>query len=221
MYRIKKINSVGAYTLFRGVSILAGIVKESGEHLDFWQGIHHALNASKRITQYYSPLPYQSYHVTTCNLVTERDHSNWNEYIDKHLAVYQGLFEQLKENEFHLEISIQQVLTEAAIQLVVTVPKQQQLAINSFAAKHQFSDLVPNFLHITLAYLYKEMDESALLAVQAELETLINPFINTKIILESTKLCYFNSMTQFTPWDGTINPFNNLVEAQYVSETYP
>lgn len=82
--------------------------------------------------------------------------------------------------------------------------------IQQIAKELGLENKVPGVFHITLAYGYKEIeDEQVFKEIQNKIGELfqICKKYDQKILLSSPKLCFFQSMEQYTPWDGITNPF--------------
>lgn len=204
-----KIDATGSYIEFPGVTIIAPTLKTSQEN-DFLHRIHQSLTSSTLLTQYYTPLPDESYHMTTCNLYTKNEHNlDWFKFITDKLEFFQNIFMQLKTHEFTPEASIEAVQFGRALQLRLSLPENQKKMIQEFAQTFGIEDRIPSFFHITLAYGYKDIsDEKVHQEITAALEEIIAPYINQKIKLDVPTLCYFESMKAFIPWDGRTYPFN-------------
>ncbi|KTD63845.1 hypothetical protein Lsan_1278 [Legionella santicrucis] len=205
----EKIDSTGNYIEFPGVTIIAPIIKAAQEN-NFLHKIHQSLASSTLLTQYYTPLPDESYHMTTCNLYTKNEHNlDWFKFITDKLEFFQNLFTQLKAHEFTPEVSIEAVQVGRALQLRLSLPESQKAMIRELAQTMGIEEGIPSFFHITLAYCYKNISDKKLhQEITAAIEEIIAPYINQKIKLHVPTLCYFESMQAFIPWDGVAYPFN-------------
>lgn len=205
----EKIDSTGNYIEFPGVTIIAPIIKTAQEN-NFLHKIHQSLTSSTLLTQYYTPLPYESYHMTTCNLYTKNEHNlDWFKFITDKLEFFQNLFTQLKTHELIPEASIEAVQVGRALQLRLSLPENQKTMIRQFAQTLGIEDGLPSFFHITLAYCYKNISDKKLhQEIVATVEEIIAPYINQNIKLNAPTLCHFESMLAFIPWDGVTYPFN-------------
>ncbi|QBR83740.1 DUF1868 domain-containing protein [Legionella israelensis] len=207
MKHLKKIDSNGNYTKFPGVTIAAS-VQLSVMQENPWLEIYNALKKSTIISKYYALLPYQSYHMTTCNLYTEEDTPEWSEFITSNLEFFKALHESLKQNEFNPEVTIKMISTAGVLQLQLSLPQNQESIVQSIAKTFKLEDRMPYDFHITLAYEYRMMDNQTLYqSIKDELNEIIQPYLNKRIILNAPTLYYFENMTQFTPWDAKTNPF--------------
>ncbi|CAM4430230.1 MAG: hypothetical protein LEGION0398_MBIBDBAK_01338 [Legionellaceae bacterium] len=92
-YRFKKIDSNGIYTKFPGLTIIASIMEKD---FLFFQKIYNCFTQDL-IKKYYSPLPFDSYHITTVNLYTEKSDggNNWGDFIKGNESFFQRLHNYL------------------------------------------------------------------------------------------------------------------------------
>lgn len=202
-----KITAKGSYSHFPGVTVIA---KVQNKDLDFCKKIYACLVESELITQYYSPLPFESYHMTTNNLFTAKKDGgdDWEAFINQNLTIFQRLHYYLKANAFNPQITITTTIVEGVIQLIGELPKDQIVIINAFASEFDLRDRIPSVFHITLAYQYKNIPIEALNAIKKQLtEKLKHILTSQPLQLNPPQLCYFNDMTAFITWDGSSSPF--------------
>ena len=202
-----KLDSEGRYLKFPGITIVAAIRQSDFEE---WDKLYKELNKCELTKKYYSPLPTASYHMTTNNIYTERVNggSNWNELVNKNLPRFQKLVKTLKEKEMFPEIHIKGIgIGQTIIHLDLKIPKDQEDLIRSIAKEFEISERIPTFFHLTLGYRYREIDLTTMGKIREELESNIT-FVGKNFILDSPKLCYFQDMTEFIPWDAEKNPFD-------------
>lgn len=208
MPKFNKIDSNGNYTKFAGVTIVAP-VQQSEMQENPWLGLYNSLKKSTLLSKYYALLPYQSYHMTTCHLYTEEETEEWLNFITSNLDFFQNLNAALKQHAFNPEATIKMIATAGVLQLRLTLPEDQKSTIQSIAKAFTLEKHIPYEFHITLAYEYKIIDDEKVYQnIKKEMEEIIQPYINRKIILNAPTLCYFENMTQFMPWDAKNNPFN-------------
>lgn len=202
----KKIDAEGNYTDFRGVTVVASVGKNNSE---LWQNIYNFLNNSAVLKEYFSPLPLESYHMTACTLYNQNSADNFITFISEWLEFFQFVHSTFAEKQFTPQISLEHIITKGVIQLEVLLPEDQANAILDSATQLQLQNKVPKVFHMTLAYQYKYLPEEHALAIQEEIDLLKTICMDYKeaIILDPPQLCSFKSMTKFTPWDGTVNPF--------------
>lgn len=201
-----KIDKTGTYLPFAGVTIIATVSQQDSE---FWQGIHNLLN-QPIIRKYYTPLPNSSYHMTTNNLCVAKGKPNWIEFIEKNLSYFQALSETLKQHPHEIITSFTGITKQGAIQLnmLFNDPNQEQI-IRSVATQHKCARGIPRIFHITLAYQYSTIEDDDIPAILTVLKTIENKLLEKPkpIELNPPALHIFQDMTQYTPWDGTTNPF--------------
>ena len=210
---MRKINSEGQYLTFPGVTVVASIDKIDQS---LWRLVYETLIKIEGLNDYFSPMPYECYHMTTNNLFTKDEigPEKWHSFLTSNSSYFQSLHRHLAENSFIPNISIQSVITDGAIQILVTLPQEQQDIIEEIASIHQSESGIPSFFHITLAYQYKD--------IQAELLEQFNLVLNQELLsifkahkqtlsLAPPKLCFFNDMTKFTPWTGEEYPFPDKI----------
>ena len=205
---LKKIDSEGNYTEFPGVTVIASVGNQNQE---LWLGIYQFLRNSTVLLPYFKPLPYESYHMTTQHLYTQRAHfNNWVDFINSKLGLLQQLYQRLTKTPFRPELSIENMNSIGSLQLNVSIPPKQYDLITSIANEFGLQKMIPRVFHITLAYEYKMIEhESDYVAVQQEIATLLSLCLKhqQKLLLNPPQLCFFHSMEQFILWDATTNPF--------------
>lgn len=202
-----KIDSKGQYCHFPGTTVVSAI---QAADQDFWRRVHDRLKNSPTICKYYSPLPYESYHMTTAALDTKHmaKDKNWKEFIDERTPFYSELHNDLLADPIFPEVQFGLLSEASGITLEVTLSTEQIAAIQKFAQKHGCEESVPHCFHITLAYQYQSFPAEDHLKIIQELRAVSQMLKQKKKIgLEPPKLCYFQDMTCFTPWDGEKNPF--------------
>ncbi|WP_392538065.1 DUF1868 domain-containing protein [Legionella sp. 227] len=205
---LNKIDDQGNYLEFPGVTVIADVGQTNH---NLWHEIHHFLKNTPVLCDYFSPLPRQSYHMTTCNLYTKEDTlEDWVSFISKKLPFFQKINKKLSELNFTPTISVESIDYFSGLQLILSIPEEQKKVIQQIAKELGLENKVPGVFHITLAYGYKEIDDEQ---VFKEIQNKIGELLkickkyDQKILLSSPKLCFFQSMEQYTPWDGITNPF--------------
>lgn len=204
---MQRIDRDGNYTAFPGVTVIAGI---GDKHISFWQSVYHFLSQSELICKYYKPLPYESYHMTTCNLYTKEQHPNdWPAIITRKRSFLQKIHAVLSEMLLTPKVSIDYISIPEVLQLYVSLPAEQEELIKAIAREFELEEYVPTSFHITLAYEYNPIvDQEAYDAIKNECANLLHICQKEgNIILDGPKLSFFNSMVKFIPWDGRANPF--------------
>lgn len=207
---MKKISASGHYLRFPGITVVAGI-RQVDEKI--WQQVFQLLTRSDLIKKHYSPLPLTSYHVTTLNLCVESDFEpgEWLPYLrNACIHVYQPMFNYLEEHRFNPQIQFEHIHTRGALQLVFSMPHEQQDIILSTAKHYGLIHNVPPAFHMTLAYQYREIASDDLSQLENYLHQGLHQIFkqaDSKLILNPPRLSYFLDMTAFHPWDGTMLTF--------------
>lgn len=107
---LKKIDESGRYTYFPGVTVVSGVREVD---LSFWKEIYKCIADCELSRSYYSPLPFDSYHMTTTNLFTKQVHggSNWARFLRDNQSFFQRLNEALTAvHEFSPQITIEGII---------------------------------------------------------------------------------------------------------------
>lgn len=210
MTLLKKIDSQGNYSKFPGVTVIA---KAGNKNKQLWVDIYNFINRSVTLRQYYTPLPYQSYHMTTCDLYTQAAHlDDWPTFISQNMTFFQQLHAKLAEMQFLPAVTIEQVTVFNALQLNLSLPAEQYRIIKTIADTFGLNDKIPKKFHITLAYQYQDFANDAVVKTITEETKKLMAFCKEakeKLILTAPKLCFFHNMGEFTSWNGITNPFND------------
>ena len=202
-----KINEKGDFCPFPGVTVVSAI---KAEDYQFWEELYNLLNKCELAKQYYSWLPFESYHMTTLSLYTKLDVGapDWKGFIEKNLPKFQEIAKLLDEKSFTPDIELGELEVGYGVLFNLKLPEDQQQLINSVTSLLGFSDKLPHWPHLALAYRYKETTSEINKAIRTELEPVLG-FLGKKIQLEPPKLCYFNDMKAFIPWNGEKYPFED------------
>ncbi|NBX85569.1 MAG: DUF1868 domain-containing protein [Gammaproteobacteria bacterium] len=207
---MKKINPNGLYLPFPGITVVASIFQED---LNFWNQIYQLLSQSELIKTYFSPLPVDSYHVTTLNLCVASDFQaqEWPIYLHTALKhVYQPIWQYLHAHAFKPEIHFEHIHTQGAIQLVFTLPEHQQTIIVETAKQFGLETQIPPAYHMTLAYQYRDIPKAELACIEDYLHAevyRVMQLVKHQCRLNVPTLSYFFDMTAFHPWDAQKYPF--------------
>lgn len=207
---MKKVNSNGRYLKFPGITVVASICQKDEM---FWQEVFQLLNRSELLLSHYSPLPYESYHLTTLNLCVESDFEpgEWPQYLrSAGPNVYQPMCAYLQEHSFVPNIHFEYIQTRGAIQLVFSLPKEQHAMILETGKRYGLVHQVPAAFHMTLAYQYRDVSPEDLQRIEAYLHQGLHELFkkrDSRFELNPPTLCYFLDMTAFYPWDASYLPF--------------
>lgn len=204
-----RIDEKGQYCPISGTTVVSAI---QASDTQFWRMVYNHLKNCPTICRYYAPLPYTSYHMTAIALDTIDDVSqdeNWPAFINEKMPFYSELHKALSAQKIVPNIRFDFLSEFNLIVLAVSLPPEQVEAIQNMAKRHDCKNGIPMNFHITLAYQYDtNLTREDCDKINEELEPLRRLFAQKKRIkLDPPKLCYFNNMTHFTPWDGSTNPF--------------
>ena len=110
---LKKLDEQGNYTHFPGITVIASV----NETDTLLRTIYEMLIKDKEFTDYFSPLPFSSYHMTTINLFTEEHigSQKWKSFITGNNALFQSLHQMINGMEFTPSISIDAVELAGAL----------------------------------------------------------------------------------------------------------
>jgi hypothetical protein len=186
----KKIDAQGNYLQFPGITVIADM---SDKNEAFWLQVHEFLNKTKTLCSYYAPLPYSSYHYP----------NNWPVLLSDER--FQHLHARLQANHFTPTATVVGIKVSYALQLNLTLPQSQHDLINTIADEFDIQNKIPKTFHVTLAYAYKELSDSQIMA--PEIEQLASLCLGKELSLQPPRLCFFHDMQQFFSWDGKNNPF--------------
>ncbi|MBA2649318.1 MAG: hypothetical protein H0U75_06920 [Legionella sp.] len=202
------IDTKGTFTPYRGVSVLASIKADTQN--DFWTALYTALQKSPLISKYYSLCDYKTYHMTTLLGFTEDEYyPNWHPFVSEQLPFFKELTTKLDTLAFEPVITISGGGIDDTLRLIVQLPKEQQRLLESLEKEVGLDKTIPSPMNISLAYaINKNEIKTFSRAIQNEIDTIIRPLKNNQILLNTPKLCFFNDKSNFTLWDGNINPFN-------------
>ncbi len=204
---VRKVNERGEFQPFPGVTVVS---KAFDNNPALCEQIYNCISSIEGIRDYYALLPFASYHMTSFGVCTQRYEggNDWNAFIDRSLSYFQDLGTCVNSHKFDPQISFSSVEREGAIQVVVNLLHDQDRMIHTIAHQVDRTPAVPSEFHITLAYQYN-MGVTIPKRIWAEIQQNILLVFKDlpPITLAPPRLCYFESMTAFIPWDGKANPF--------------
>ncbi|WP_131781741.1 hypothetical protein [Legionella gresilensis] len=162
--------------------------------------------------QYYTPLPYPSYHMTTIRLFNQAEcgHADWQAFLVSYIPLFKKLFNYLQENQFCLQITLKEVSISETFHLRVSISPNQDELITKMAEQFDLISNIHRPFHITFGYLYKDIPivhkQNLLQEISENLNKL---FIHSGKIftLNSPSLCIYKDMTNFIGWNGESYPF--------------
>lgn len=216
---LSKVDSSGRYMRFPGVTVIAPVGEENSNS---WKKLYDGLKQSSLIQKYYALLPMSSYHMTTLNLFTEQEtkSANWVEFVDSKRDFFQMIDAKLKSQEFHPQVQILRPEAAGTIHLIVRMDGQHKSKVLAFGREASLPHKVPNPFHITLGYLFTKITQDQKREVEFEVQKLVSQAFGPEpaLVLDSPRLCFFNDMVAFIPWDGKSNPFRSGVTHVQTSE---
>mmetsp|Transcript_14311 Transcript_14311/g.21427 ORF Transcript_14311/g.21427 Transcript_14311/m.21427 type:complete len:215 (+) Transcript_14311:106-750(+) len=212
-----KVDTSGNYCRFEGFTIVSCVDRAV---LSSLQTVYDALAKSELISNYYSPLPLDSYHMTTTMLHNKsnlNDSESWEEFVYKNMEFYQHLKASVDQQNIKPVFSVKYILVSSAIFLMGTIDESHERSICELAEQYGLTSFLPFFsnrkpreFHITLAYQYKSMSDSTSQNVKETiLKAIGNALPSEHIHLDSPQLCYHNDMTGFHPWNAISYPFES------------
>lgn len=208
----KKLND-GKFSLFPGVTYISFLNTHSKALLS---KVYSKLQTSPLITDYYALLPVESYHMTAipiCNAMNTPT-PDFHEYILNELAYFQKFHQHTEYPEQEIKIIVSNSRCNHVIQLIVDIPEALKKIINDVAEKTNLIDEVPKHFHITLGYQKKYGNHYAPQLIENIVEHYIEEALSESedrsLIIVPPQLCYYKSMEQFTPWDCSSSPFEQL-----------
>jgi hypothetical protein len=210
-----KVDDSGNYLQFLGLTVVSAVNQTGSEKCttddtSVWEKCHHILASTPDIAACYTPLPHQSYHMTTTMLENEHHTGKykWESYVSGRLPRYQELHEALVNANIRPVFTVQEVNTGSIIYLSGSIDEESKVKILLFAGEYKLTQLLPFDWHITIAYNYAPMAREQMESISLQVSThLRDLFIGKEFVLDIAKMCFHRDMTRFEPWDGSKYPF--------------
>ncbi|MFZ9596752.1 MAG: DUF1868 domain-containing protein [Bdellovibrionia bacterium] len=205
-----KLSAQGTYLPFAGVTVVAKVKKENRP---FFEELHQELKKSPVISRYFALLPVSSFHMTTTNLYTEKDRyaGSWNDFISSHLPVFASLYKRLESAQFEPQVHMEKLAVAGTIKIVVRfLNEEQENTVRKIAKEFNQEPKIPNPFHITMGYLYQDLESDTKQEIEQELQRITQKILASHpepLTLEVPKLSYFFDMLDFFPWEAKRNPF--------------
>ena len=197
-----KIDPDGRYLRFPGVTVVSAI--RDGD-LPAWQSVYSDMAVLPLVTDHYSLLPAESYHMTTADLFTFRDHGQ--ALIEQNLPMLRQIHGALIEHAYQPRIVIESFSVLPNVCRLNLAFSQEQQAINrAIFARFDLLNRIPPVFHITLGYSYKPTDQALRERIAEALGAKFT-CVGKSFILDRPKLCYFDDMLAFIPWDVAEMPW--------------
>ncbi len=204
----EKVDCSGRFKPFRGVTIISPIEKKDKK---LWEKLNQNLRSIPFLEEYFALLPTDSYHMTKFNLITEKESegADWKSYIEEQLSEYQKLNENLQLKSFPSQARFTAPLVSWVIMARFQLPDDQKDRIYSVAQDFSLSRKMPKEFHVTLAYQYKKIPSERRDQLFRNINDMLNRELGSHDYFDFQKfqLSYFFDMTEFHPWDGSLNPF--------------
>jgi hypothetical protein len=199
-----KLDSDGNYQPFPGYTVICKLNLE--ETADIWRNIFSHLVNNSKVTDFYSILPFSSWHVTAINLFTKEavkeSQLEWGAYVASKQVFFNELIQVLKQNPLTPSMHYSRLHMEGALQIEVVLDNQRANQIEALAKCYKYERSIPRFFHVTLGYQYKILNDAQFKALKLELTPLIQAYFKDLTLkLQPAQLCYFDDMTAFTPLD--------------------
>ena len=222
----RKVDGTGRYLRFRGTTVVAAA--EAGAAT--WVSLHATLCAMPQITDHYSLLPVDSYHLTTMSLFHERSPNgglqvaseqhepprSWEALLEDQLDWLRRLeSEGIRTESAPLEGTIAEPIVGGVIMIAVDLGAEATARIRDQASRwgvtQRFPAAVPDPFHVTLGYMYRRPPDDGWDVLSGAVHTAMAAAVPSaqarRVRFDAPRLCYFNDMTKFIPWDASSNPF--------------
>lgn len=214
----KKVNTDGSYRRYSGVTVIS-IVKNDLKHIETFL-------KNSVLSEYYSPLPSSSYHMTLFNiwctqnkflppheeyLKTIKNYSNYrklcnldncNSLDSKMMEMLSGIHWNIKNinfDDFKVKGSLFAGNT-LTLKIYECNKNPEITKLRSFCIDITKNDDADLKLHITLGYLYKEVPQEKYEILTNEINKL-QKLVKFELELNPPDVYYFKSMTEYIPFD--------------------
>jgi hypothetical protein len=213
----QKIDSSGRYLPFPGLTAVADVFRGN---MDIFQHFHDRLSACSAITDYTALLPAESYHITAFGITEQRSQtpSEWTDWLSEHLNSLHDLHLQMEQHTRPYEFRIVKAQGRR-LTLIVEIESMEAAAERHVASTTQkYQVRVPRTHHISLGYPYRKFENK--IKEKQFTEEFQNIFVDVfssdwqsaRFTANQPRLCFYNDMTAFIPWDATAPPqFSSLI----------
>ncbi|GFO12837.1 2H-phosphodiest domain-containing protein [Plakobranchus ocellatus] len=213
MHESDKIDSEGNYMPFYGYTVICMVSDRTGVPQQWTEFLEKA----PVLRAHMSPLPASSYHATLYDIFTQRKvperytprsgsvpSVHWtraHNTLGKDMEVAQSKCEEVKGKIYFVKKNLKwkrhignSVIIEG------TLTNMEEVSATESNMKQIFHEIGKpvQVHHITLGYVYKEIDDHASQAMEEELKGLW-PLIQDHILLERPNVYYFETMKEFLP----------------------
>lgn len=199
-----KVDNVGKFKDYPGVTIIAPIADVDE---NFFNELFENLRSIEQLTDYYALLPKSSYHMTTHNLHTAKE-KRWTKYMSSGLERFKKIHYHMQHLDVRPAVNVENIITKKTIKLKLKVSHKHEKIIKLIAGELGLEDKIPDSFHITLAYLYRDISDTQLSLLQANVKSVFKNLMATygyhekTFRLQQASLYYFSDMTCYTPWNG-------------------
>lgn len=211
-------NAEGVYQAFPGITV---VCDSPGSDQGPLASLPSALQALPTLGRLYAPLPPLSYHVTTLDICTrfelglQGDEAGWAAVLAK--PCWKAAATALSEAQVKPELRVKRLLVLFNTLLVELEPANEgtcsfpkELAVNAKLVSMLGMDRNQEHpWHFTLAYCTDPVQRRAATpdAIERDrvaLEAAVKKAVPGVLPLDQAKLCRFEDMTAFVPWDGVV-----------------
>lgn len=197
-----KIDERGNYLPFPGTTVVAAI---RDADLPLWRALHAALDSLDVVKEHYALLPAESYHMTTSDLFTAREHGLAR--IEGELPHLREFHQALVENAYEPSIVVEGFSVRPNVCRLNLAFSEEQQAINKdVCERFGFLDRIPPVFHITLGYSFRPTSERIRDTISEAIGATLKCW-GKRYVLDQPRLCYFDDMTKFIPWDARSWPW--------------
>ncbi len=207
---------------FPGFTVVADVF---GPNSDLFQRIVSRLEACTLITEHYSLLPVESYHITSFSLVEQRKMNDrqFNDWIKHHLKGMQLVHQQLHSQTAPFKFRITGVGRRRP-SLICEVDDEASSQQRAVAEMSPYEKNIPRQFHISLCYQYKDSSDPNFQSLVYEqmcaiMEEELPGYSSVSLSAEQPKLCYFHDMTRFIPFDAARNPFAQVKPSEVAEDS--
>jgi hypothetical protein len=215
----KKFSEQGQYLPFPGFTVVTDTFSNNAE---VFESFHQRLSESPAITNYHALLPPESYHITAFSIMEQKKNTpeQWVSWIQSHLEKLQKLHRDLEHNTKPHTFRIVKAKDKQLTLLVEIDTAEAEVEKNLAFADAEMASRLPNGHHISLGYQFKKFENKAAERLcwsefQRTFQEVFPHYETETYQAMQPKLCYFDDMTKFIPWDATsIPPFTSVIEPE-------
>ena len=202
-----KIDESGNFLKFQGITVVASA--NSKVNLNLWQHLHDSLSSIPIVTNHFSLLPIESYHMTTMSVCSQKllPDDQWVAFIDSRLDWFKKLQKRIVECEFHPSVVLESIEACWTLRVILRLDEEQRRQVQDLAREFDLEFRLPASFHVTLGYQFAEPDAATQRELKSCLDRVFEGYRGRRMQLGAPHLCYFRDMTQFTAWTAERNPY--------------